>query len=95
MPPHIHYFVWYGITGDPRPIREAIDAMMADVARGTGITGRLLVRHGEPVTWMEIYEDVANPVAFERELAAAARSHDVARFIAGGARHVEAFVAAG
>ena len=53
------------------------------------------MRHGEPVTWMEIYEDVANPVAFERELAAAARSHDVARFIAGGARHVEAFVAAG
>jgi hypothetical protein len=44
---------------------------------------------------MEIYEDVADPAGFEREIADAVVRHGVARFLAGGARHVEAFVAAG
>ncbi len=92
---HVHYFVWYEIAGDAAPARAAIDAMMADIARATGVAGRLLVRRDRNATWMEIYEDVADPAGFEREIAAALRRHDVVRLLAGGARHVEAFVAAG
>jgi Domain of unknown function (DUF4936) len=91
---NVEYFVWYGISGDPLATRVAIDGMMTDVARRTGVSGRLLVRHNKSDTWMEIYERVADPVAFEREITSAALRHDLARFITGGARHVEAFVAA-
>ena len=92
---HVHYFIWYEIAGDAAPARAAIAAMMADIARATGVTGRLLVRRDRTPTWMEIYEDVADPAGFEREIADALVRHGVARFLAGGARHVEAFVAAG
>ena len=92
---HVHYFIWYEIAGDAAPTRAAIGAMMADVARTTGVTGRLLVRRDRNATWMEIYEGVADPGGFEREIADALVRHDIARLLAGGARHVEAFVAAG
>jgi hypothetical protein len=94
LPTHVQYFVWYAIAGDPQPARAAIDAMMADIARRTGVIGRLLVRRDQPGTWMEVYENVADAVGFEREIAVVALSHDLSRFIKGGARHVEAFVAA-
>ena len=92
---HVHYFVWYEIAGDRSPARAAIDAMMTDIARATGVSGRLLVRRDRTATWMEIYEGVADPARFEREIADALVRHGVVRFLAGGARHVEAFVAAG
>ncbi len=94
MPTHVQFFVWYAIAGDPQPTRAAIDAMMADIARRTGVNGRLLVRRDQPGTWMEIYENVADAVGFEREIAIVARRHKLSRFIFGGTRHVEAFVAA-
>ena len=90
----VQYVVWYEIAGDPQRARASIDAMMADVARTTGIRGRLHVRRDRPTTWMEIYADVADAASFEEEIAAAAKRHDVAQHT-GGARHVEAFVAEG
>lgn len=93
MPTRVQYFVWYAIAGDPQPTRVAIDAMMAEIARRTGVTGRLLIRHDQPSTWMEIYENVADAVGFEREIAAAALRHDLSQLLVGGMRHVEAFVA--
>ena len=90
---NVEYFVWYGIAGDLLPARAAIDAMMIDVASRTGVSGRLLVRHDKPDTWMEIYQSVADPVGFEREIHSAAQRHDLARFVTGGVRHIEAFVA--
>lgn len=94
MPTIVHYYVWYKVAADPLGARAAVDAMMADVARRTRIAGRLLLRRDEPDTWMEIYEGVAESALFERELAAAVLRHGITQFIATGARHVEAFVAA-
>ena len=91
----VHYYVWYQVTGDPQHARTAIDAMMTDLARRTGIAGRLFLRRGESSTWMENYEGVSDPALFEREFIAVALEHDLARFINAGGRHVEAFVAAG
>ena len=88
----VQFFVWYEIAGDPQRARASIDAMMADVARTTGIRGRLHVRRDLPTTWMEIYADVADTAGFEEEIAAAAKRHDVAQHTR-GVRHVEAFVA--
>lgn len=75
-------------------MRVAIAAMMADLSRRTGVSGRLLVRRDEPATWMEIYEDVADAAMFERELSGAVVRHGIARLDGMGNRHIEAFVAA-
>lgn len=88
----VQFFVWYEIAGDPQRARAAIDALIADVARTTGIRGRLQVRRDLPTTWMEIYADVADAAGFEEEIAAAAKRHNVAQHTS-GVRHVETFVA--
>ena len=88
----VQFFVWYEIAGDRQTARAAVDAMMADVARTSGICGRLHVRCDRPTTWMEIYADVADASGFEEEIAAAVKRHDLAQHL-GSARHVEAFVA--
>jgi hypothetical protein len=89
----VHFFIWYEIAGDPRTARAAIDAMMVEVARATGIHGRLLTRRDRPTTWMEIYADVTDAPRFERAIAEAVVCNAIARHIGGGGRHVEAFVA--
>jgi len=91
----VQYFIWYEIAGDPRTARTAVDAMMAEVARATGVHGRLLTRRDRPTTWMEIYADVADAPRFERTIAAAVLRNGLAQHISAGARHIEAFVAPG
>jgi len=88
-----HFYVWYRVTGDPAAARAAVDALLRDVQRATGVAGRVLVRRDDPTTWMEIYEDVADAGRFERALADAVARHAVAAHAAGGARHAEPFVA--
>lgn len=88
-----HYYVWYRVHGDHAGAHAAVTALMQDVHRNAGVTGRVLVRRDDPRTWMEVYEHVADPATFEQELAAAAARHDVARWTEAGGRHTEPFVA--
>lgn len=88
------YYVWYRIAGDGCEARAAVTAMMLDIAEESGVIGRLMRRADDPSTWMEIYEAVDDPEAFERVLAHAIEGHDVAAYADGG-RHVERFVACG
>src|SRR5512145_2848682 len=39
-----HYFVWYRVQGDAAAARASVNALMRDIARRTGVVGRLLVR---------------------------------------------------
>jgi len=88
------YYVYYRSAAPAAAVREAVAAMQATLARGTGVHGRLLRRVEGDGTWMEIYEGVDDPEAFERELAAAAASPGVQGLLApGAARHVERFTA--
>ncbi len=89
----VQFFIWYEIAGDPLRARAAVEALMADVARTTGIRGRLHIRLDRPTTWMEIYADVADAAGFDDEIAAAVKRHDVMQHT-DGARHTEVFVAA-
>ena len=91
----MHFYVWYRVAGDVASARAVVGTMMNDLARRAGIDARLLVRRDDPSTWMEIYEDVADAAAFEREMDAAILRHGIARIEGIGDRHVEAFVAAG
>ena len=87
----VHYFIWYRVPGDAGLARVAVNAALADVARATGVTGRLCQRSDDPSTWMEIYEHVHDVHAFDAALAAAVIRHDVAAHIPDG-RHVERFI---
>ncbi len=88
-----HYYVWYRVTGDAAAARAAVAALQADVRHDAGVTGRMLVRRGDPRTWMEVYEDVADQGRFEHALAACVARHGAAQWVEGGVRHVEPFVA--
>ena len=91
MPTPTHYYIWFRVTGDVQQARAAVATLVADLQERTGVVGRLLQGRHDPRTWMEIYENVNDAGAFERELETAAARHDVARFAENGTRNVEAF----
>lgn len=91
----IHYFVYYRIRADvDRDDAHAnVRAMQVTLAARTKVSGRLMERRGDDATWMEIYESVADPAAFEAALAAETEVHRLADLIEpGSARHLERFV---
>ena len=92
MPTPTHYYIWFRVNGDLQQARSAVAALKADLNVRTGIAGQLLQGRDNPRTWMEIYENVTDAAAFERELEAAVARHGVARFAENGRRNVEAFV---
>jgi len=62
------------------------------VKQATGIAGRLLKKRGEPLLWMEIYENVNDEAKFEWELADIADRLKVKDdLVPDTTRHVECF----
>lgn len=91
----MQYFVYYRVKADldVDDAHAGIRAMQSELERLTGVRGRLLTRVHEESTWMEIYADVADPVAFETALEAAVAAAGVHDYIEeGAARHIERFV---
>lgn len=84
------YYVWYRVRADERETETVIRHMMARVACRGGVAGRLLKKHGEARLWMEVYEGIADPDAFERLLARAVDEFDVEMFCDDN-RHAECF----
>ncbi|MEO8847555.1 MAG: DUF4936 family protein [Casimicrobiaceae bacterium] len=89
-----HFYVWYRVAGDVAHAREAVTAMMLDVAMRTGVAGRLFERAEDATTWMEVYAEIEDRPAFERGLVRAVKAHGVDA-LADGGRHVECFSPAG
>jgi hypothetical protein len=89
----VHYFVWYRIAGDAAAVRAAVNGVLHDVALATAVTGRVFVRREDPTTWMEVWEPVVDPDAFEATLATAVARHGLDALVA-GERHVERFLVA-
>ncbi|NWG87635.1 MAG: DUF4936 family protein [Hydrogenophilaceae bacterium] len=86
------YYVWYKVAdADDRELEQAVRAMQARLACRTGVAGRLLKRRDRPDTWMEIYEAVAEPAAFEHQMQALVDQFDIEVRLAEG-RHVECFI---
>ena len=87
-----HYYVWYRVRDDAAAEAEtAVRALQARLACRTGIAGRLLKKRDAPETWMDIYEGVAEPQGFERQMQELVERYDVEMFLEGG-RHVECFI---
>ena len=90
-----HYYLYY-------PVRIGLEADLArvlynaqsDLQARTGVVGRFLRRADDPWTWMEVYENVTDPAAFDDALAQGIDRHGLDRFVDdGGRRHTERFVA--
>jgi hypothetical protein len=87
------YYIYYRVAPDKAGACELkIKELLAKVERATGITGRLLKKRGEPLLWMEIYENVSDDATFEWELAEIAdRLRIKDDLVPDTTRHVECF----
>ncbi len=66
--------------------------LLEQVEARTGVAGRRLCRRDDPLMWMEIYESVADAVAFERALSQAVDASGLGACLDAGARTTERFV---
>ncbi|MCU0840367.1 MAG: DUF4936 family protein [Thiobacillaceae bacterium] len=85
------YCVWYRVADDGSDTETVVRGMMARLACRTGVAGRLLKKRDEPRLWMEVYDGVADPAAFEARLRQAVDEFDVDMFVADD-RRVECFL---
>ncbi|MHB1246086.1 MAG: DUF4936 family protein [Sulfuriferula sp.] len=88
-----HYYIYYRVKDDDAETETHIHAMQTRLACRSNIKGRLLKRRDDPSTWMEIYENVADSINFEHQLARTVSEFDVDMFLTGdGRRVIECFV---
>ena len=89
----LSYYVYYRVpTENAKRARAAVGALQRQLTSVTGIGGRLLRRRDDETTWMEIYENVADPVRFEAELAKLVEHHGLAAMLVpGSSRKQEIF----
>lgn len=91
----VNCYVYYRV--DPAraaDARRTIAEVLAKIEQRAGVTGRLLQRQGEPMLWMEVYENVREPERFEMMLTDLLDTHRFAQFLApGSTRRTERFVA--
>jgi hypothetical protein len=79
------YYVYYKVpVENAKRARAAVSAVQQDLLDVIGIGGRLLRRRDDETTWMEIYENVADPQRFEVELAELVERHGLSALLASG-----------
>jgi hypothetical protein len=89
----VSYFIYYRVAhGREALAREQGQRLQAKLCESIGVRGRLMTRRGEPNLWMEVYEAVSDPAAFERALEIAVHELQLHQWLAPGSqRHVECF----
>ncbi len=84
-------YVYYRVkTGDPGTT-ALVRGIQARLAHRTGIQGQLLKRCDDPLTWMEIYNDVTDLNMLKSQLQQLTEEFDLSPFLDGD-RHFECFV---
>ncbi|MGC2520905.1 MAG: DUF4936 family protein [Burkholderiales bacterium] len=89
----LSYYVYYKVPGEnAERARAAVAEIQRELRSSTGSSGRLLRRRDDEATWMEIYEDVADPAQFEATLSALVERHGLAQLLLPGtSRRQEVF----
>jgi hypothetical protein len=60
------YYIYYKVPAQAEAqLKPAVEDLQRSLAAKSGVRGRLLRRRDKTDTWMEIYEDVGDPDAFE------------------------------
>ena len=80
------YYVYYKVEpARVDEVRRAVQALFALVERECGVRGRWMRRRDDAATYMEVYENVADPARFEalveREGAKLGLQRRVERFV--------------
>jgi quinol monooxygenase YgiN len=84
----LNYYVYYKVDqAHLAALRALVDELFGTIEKQTGIRGRWMHRRDDPLTYMEVYEDVKDEKAFEALL-----EREGARL--GVPRKVERFVCA-
>ena len=82
------YYVYYTVeVGRVASLQEEVRQLFRSIEAASGVRGRWMRRRDEPATYMEVYEDVGDELAFEALLAREAAQ-------LGLERHVERFLCA-
>ncbi len=85
------FYIYYRVVAaDSARVRGAIEELQRLVAARTGVTGRLLRRHDDPQTWMEVYESVPDAEGFQTLLQEEVQRLGLDELI-GSPRHTEIF----
>ncbi|MDP2030300.1 MAG: DUF4936 family protein [Thiobacillus sp.] len=89
-----HAYVYYRIDLTQATLASnRIDALLLTLATHCGQHPHRMQRCDDPATWMEVYPDIADFVAFSAALDATTQALDCAAFVL-GERHLECFSAA-
>jgi Domain of unknown function (DUF4936) len=89
----LNYYIYYRVApSHAARVRAVVDAVQSALCEETGIRGSLLRRDDDASTWMEIYENVADPPSFERALGRLLAQHGFERCLEPDSRrHTERF----
>ncbi len=89
----LNYYIYYRVApSEATRVHAVVDAVQSALYRDTGVRGRLLRRDDDLSTWMEIYEDVADPREFELVLDRLLAERDFDGCVASDSRrHTERF----
>ena len=90
-----NYYIYYRILpADAARVRVVVSAVQSALEQATGVAGKLFRRSDDASTWMEVYESVEQPQAFESELERLLEEHNFAACLAPkSSRHIERFIA--
>jgi quinol monooxygenase YgiN len=65
-----HYYVYYKVAPERvDELRNRVRVLFDSIQKQCGVRGRWMRRRDDPSTFMEVYEDVQDPAAFEAALA--------------------------
>jgi hypothetical protein len=89
----ISYYIYYRVeAAKGSACASRVRELFAAVRKTTGVSGRLLKKRGEPLLWMEIYDNVDDEARFEWELAEAVARLQLQECLqAASIRHTECF----
>jgi alanine-alpha-ketoisovalerate/valine-pyruvate aminotransferase len=62
----LNYYVYYKVEPEVLALlRAAVEELFEKIEKQTGVRGRWMHRRDDPLTYMEVYEDVKDEKAFE------------------------------
>jgi hypothetical protein len=62
----LNYYIYYRVEPEGLALlRTLVDEMFHRIEKQTGVRGRWMHRRDDPLTYMEVYEDVKDENAFE------------------------------
>jgi hypothetical protein len=94
-PSPVHFYIYYRIAAaHAADARTALEGIMAALEQRFAVSGRLLRAQNDAELWMEVYENVGDPVPFEAEMNKLLGETRFSSWLApGSARRTERFVA--